>query len=617
MFKFLIVPLSLYSLLSCSSFNFEDEKVVHQKEKLKIEKAELISGIQLVEQNLNVATKEAILKGDSARDYLASDLFLKANDASLNGNTDLSSLLFKYIIKLKPKDIFIRKKYAVELIKSNRIEKAKHELDYLIKHGDSDLKEKAKLLLAGVYAALSKKEESKKLYLEIVNSKSDKKFEACIFLSKAYAKEKKIKKSFNILNKCSRSDKENKASYVYYKGRVEFDREKPKRAIKHLKEALKLDKEHYQSALLLGHIYETTEKEGRAIVLYKKFLNDDPMNYAILNRYVNLLFVNNELEEAVPYLERLIEIDPTNLNLKVRLGVIYTEMNNLAGAKSIFKEVLDSVPESDKVLYYLASLYQHSEENESAIEYYSKISSESPLFYDSNLQVARILNVMALKDNLIGKSEGEKRLFSFVKKDHESSQLSLELKVVLAEYYESSNRPKDAIRVLEKLSQSDDFSKSHKYRLAILYEQTKDYESSDKIMLNMIKKNPENADALNFLGYSMLERGDDIESAYKYIEKAIKLKPHDSTIRDSLGWYYYKKGEYKKAYKEIKAAWQDLRDDLVVTKHLALVYKALKKYDKAKEFYVEALRNVDSVTDREELLKELESIETLRLPASN
>lgn len=132
----------------------------------------------------------------------------------------------------------------------------------------------------------------------------------------------------------------------------------------------------------------------------------------------------------------------------------------------------------------------------------------------------------------------------------------------------------------------------------------------------MLDSNPENADALNFIGYSMLERGGDLEAAYGYIRKAIELKPNDSTIRDSLGWYYYKKGQFEKAYKEIKTAWKDLKDDLVVTKHLALVYKAMKRYDKAKEFYVEALRNVETVTDREELLRELESIETLRYPAS-
>ena len=115
-----LLTLFAFFLIGCSHFykaQSEEAKVTHKKERVKVEKSDLISGIELVEKNLNKATRDAIAKGDKARSYLASDFFLKANDASLNGNTDLSSLLFKYIVKLTPNDIYIRKKYAVELIK--------------------------------------------------------------------------------------------------------------------------------------------------------------------------------------------------------------------------------------------------------------------------------------------------------------------------------------------------------------------------------------------------------------------------------------------------------------------------------------------------------------------
>ncbi len=608
-------------IISLLLLSFGCAHISNQHKKEKISKADFkvnsIGANEIIEKNLDQAVQDARSKGKTAVEYLASDLFLKGNDASLNGDSALSSIVFKYIVKLKPNDIFLRKKYAVELIKNGSLPEAKEQLFFLIDKGDKSLKSKAKLLLAGVYTALKEEKDAIKLYEEIVYSKGEQHFEACIFLSKAYAKNEKNKLAYDVLDKCEKKDKENRPSYRYYRARIMFEQGNPKGAISYLEKALEADKSHFQTVLLLGHIYEQSEKEQKALKLYKKFLEVEADSYPVLTRYVNLLFATGQMAEVVPYLEKLLEIDPDNLNLKVRLGVLYTETNRINDAKSIFKEILAKVPNSsDKILYYLASLYQHTGDHEDAISYYTKISHESPLFFDGNVQIAKILNFLALKDSLIGSDSAEKRLKKFVLKKKEDKALSIELNVVLAGYFESLDRPLDAIKVLEALKDEDKFTKAHQYRLAMLYEQTKNYKMSDAIMLKMIEKNPKNADALNFIGYSMLERGSDIDEAYKYINRAITLKPNDSTIKDSLGWYYYKKGQYKKAYKEIKAAWQELKDDVVVTKHLALVYRAMKKYDKAKEYYVEALKNVESVSEREEVLKELESLENMRLPAS-
>ncbi len=572
---------------------------------------------QTIEQNLKESVRVAKDKGPAAVEFMASDLFLKGNDASLNGDSALSALIFKYIVKLRPENIFLRKKYAVELIKNGNLQDAKNQLFFLIEKGDKELVSKAKLLLAGVYTALKEESDSIKIYEEIVYSGSEQHFEACIFLSKAYAKKEKYNSAFDVLNKCEKKDKENKPSYRYYKARIYFEQGNKKAAQKSLVRALKASESHFQSVLLLGHIYEQDDKEEKALKVYKSFLKNNPENYPVLTRYVNLLFARSEMKTVIPYLEKLVELDPENLNLKVRVGVLYTEANRINEAKSIFEEILTKIPNaSDKVLYYLASLYQHTEDHEDAIKYYGMITAESPLYFDGNLQIAKILNFLALRDTFTGGKKGERRFKSFIAAKEKRGDLNVELNVILAEYFESLDRPNDAIRVLESLKDDKKFTRAHQYRLAILYEQTKNYKMSDAIMLGMLDENPDNADALNFLGYSMLERGSDIEQAYKFINKAISLKPNDSTIKDSLGWYYYKKGEYKKAYREIKEAWQNLQDDVVVTKHLALVYRAMKKYDKAKEYYVEALKNVESVSEREEVLKELESLENLRLPAS-
>ena len=57
------------------------------------------------------------------------------------------------------------------------------------------------------------------------------------------------------------------------------------------------------------------------------------------------------------------------------------------------------------------------------------------------------------------------------------------------------------------------------------------------------------------------------------LKRAVELEPNDSYIRDSLGWYFFKRGDLKRALVEVKKAWQERKKDVVITKHLAIIYQ--------------------------------------------
>lgn len=551
-------------------------------------------------------------EGPEAIKYLSSDLFLKANDASLNGDSTSAVVLLKIIVSMNQEDLYLRKRLAVELIKANFLEESKQELEYLIKKGDDDLSVKAKLLLAGVFSALKNGDKAIELYRDIIAKKGGEMPDACAFLAKAYSANEKYKRAFSTLDYCAIKSPKNKTYFTYYKARIEFERDHHKEAIALLKESIKLDSENFQSVMLLGHLYEMGSQRKNAISLYEKFIEANPSNFSILAKLVDLLFSEGAYEKVIPHLEKLIAVDTDNLNLKVRLGVLYTEIGKVDEAKDIFSEILAKVPDSDKVLYYLASLYQHTSESEKAIEYFSKIKDDSALYHDSNIQIAQILNAFALNERKI-----ENKLFEFVSSaSKKSSELNVELNIILAGYFETNKNYHEAISVLEKVKDLTEFNDGHEYYLAAMYERVKDFSKAEKLVRSMLNKNPENAHALNFMGYSILERGGDMQKAFEYISKAVSLRPQDGYIRDSLSWYYYKTGKYDLAYAEAKKAFSLVSDDVVITKHLALIYQAMSNYDKAKEFYVEALKNCKQQSERDDVIKSLESLEASRLPAS-
>jgi tetratricopeptide (TPR) repeat protein len=140
------------------------------------------------------------------------------------------------------------------------------------------------------------------------------------------------------------------------------------------------------------------------------------------------------------------------------------------------------------------------------------------------------------------------------------------------------------------------------FQLGALYDKLGDFEKMMAQMKEVLRLDPNNADALNYLGYSFADRGIQLEEALKLIQKAMTLKPNMGYITDSLGWVYFKLGDYEKARGELEKANQLTPDDPVITEHLADSYYQLRRIEKAIELYQKAL-TLEPKPDQLERLK--------------
>jgi len=553
-------------------------------------------------------------KGEEAVKFLSGDLFFKAADASMRGEADLAAILYEQILVMNPTDFYLKKKLAVEYVKLNKLTEAKTLLESL-EHHLKGSEEGVSLTLAGIYSVLGEVKKARTVYRSILK-KHPTSEEPCIFLAKSYALEKKYKKSYSLLRKCDKRNK-GRGIYFYYAGKIALEQGKKKSATRFFEKSLDQDPSYYQSAMALGYLLEEAQLIKGAIVNYKMFLEKNPNSFPVLSRLVHIYFTQGNHEEVFPYAIKLSSLDPDDLNLKVKLGILYTERKLYDQAKGVFKEILVAIPDSDKVLYYLGSLYSETKNYEQAMNYFGKVEAESSLYTDSNLQIAQILYGLASNEKN-EQGEWHHKFFAFAKKAGKiSPSLKVELQGVLAGYYENLDQVENAISALEEASGLEGFGDDHKFYLASLFEKIKNYKKSEAIIEEIIKNDPDNAHALNFLGYSLLERGIDLARSYQLISKAVGLRPDDGYIRDSLGWYYFKTGEIEKAFTEIKKAWELVKTDATITKHLATIYRNLKEFDHSHKFYMEALGLCKGKTEKEEILKEMKTLEGLkRLPAS-
>ena len=163
--------------------------------------------------------------------------------------------------------------------------------------------------------------------------------------------------------------------------------------------------------------------------------------------------------------------------------------------------------------------------------------------------------------------EAEKVLFPIVQKYPTVEHYNL-----FASFFAQDKEYKQAIDILNKALNKFTDSQSVLYHLGVIYDQSGDTKNAISVMQQLLKINPKNADALNYLGYTYADKGIKLDAAETMIKEALKIKPDDGYITDSLGWVYYKKGLLKKAIVTLKKAVKLSKEDPQILEHLGDAY---------------------------------------------
>jgi len=119
------------------------------------------------------------------------------------------------------------------------------------------------------------------------------------------------------------------------------------------------------------------------------------------------------------------------------------------------------------------------------------------------------------------------------------------------------------------------------YFRAICYEREEQWENAVADFKQVLEIDSEDADTLNYLGYTWVDRGENLTEAFKMIETAVELQPESGAIVDSLGWAHYKLGRYTEARKNLEKAAELTPNSATIIDHLGDVYWKLGRYREA------------------------------------
>jgi tetratricopeptide (TPR) repeat protein len=145
------------------------------------------------------------------------------------------------------------------------------------------------------------------------------------------------------------------------------------------------------------------------------------------------------------------------------------------------------------------------------------------------------------------------------------------------------------------------------FRLGVVYDKMGRRHNSIDAMKTVVRLRPDNADALNYLGYTYADMGINLDEAESLIQNALKIKPQDGYITDSLGWVYYKRGQYRQALEYLMKAVDLVPDDPVILEHIGDVHRKMNNAAEALDYYRRSIdkssKNRNAIEDKIRSLK--------------
>lgn len=194
----------------------------------------------------------------------------------------------------------------------------------------------------------------------------------------------------------------------------------------------------------------------------------------------------------------------------------------------------------------------------------------------------------------------------------QSNPDNIEIYVNLSQVYLQDKRYADAEKVLRKAEDKTTDKQNAerlKIQLASVYEKQKDFDRAEAIFKEILKTNPQNAVALNYIGYMLADRGVRLDEAVRYVKEALTIDPQNGAYLDSLGWAFFKLNDLANAEKYLLAANELVKNDPTIVEHLGDLYFKNGNLMKAEEFWK---RSVGIGTEQEDVQKVRRKLELLQ-----
>lgn len=300
-------------------------------------------------------------------------------------------------------------------------------------------------------------------------------------------------------------------------------------------------------------------------------------DYEMRLRYARLLVNLGRMDQAFQEFNQLLEVRPDDDDVKYATALLALEAKRTDLARTLLLELINSGDHVNEAYYQLGRVSELDGDTKGALRWYGEVEGE--LRSDAQLRSV----VMLARDGEIELARS--RLAALRNGDGE---MAIRSYMVEAQILLQAGRDDDAWQVYERAVQAFPGQPDLLYARALTAVKLGRIEQAEEDLRAILRDDPDNAQAKNALGYTLVDSTDRIEEGFALIKEAYEAMPDDPAVIDSMGWAKYRLGELDEALIYLREA-HGLSSEAEIAYHLALVLIEAGREEEAGEVVLDAL----------------------------
>jgi tetratricopeptide (TPR) repeat protein len=347
-----------------------------------------------------------------------------------------------------------------------------------------------------------------------------------------------------------------------------------------LEQALALRENYTSAALSKARVLHKLNRPEESLVWLDDLHDSLPKHKGIGVLRARILIDLKRFSEARAAFQYLAQVFPYDYSIQLSLGLLHMELDEDDQAIAVLSPLTLDNNMANEAYFYLARIAEKQKDSIRAIRNYRAVQ-EGRQFLPAQLKAAQLLiqqeDIYAARDYLTH------RRSEFPDFNIELVQLEVELLI-------NNEQIEEAYQLVDTaLIESPDNTKLL-YSRGLLAEKLGNIGQLETDLRHIIRLSPNNAEAINALGYTLANKTNRLDEALSLIKQAMELAPGNPAIIDSLGWAYYRQGNLDQAVELLQQAFNTFPDHEVAA-HLGEVLWKLKRNNEAKSVWQKGLKH--------------------------
>jgi tetratricopeptide (TPR) repeat protein len=530
---------------------------------------------------------------------------------SLDGESVRAIEEFKLVTIYDANSVTVRLRLAGEYLKQGLLTEAVEQAEIALKLDAVNIE--TRLFLGGLYSALKMYRQAQEQYLSVLKVEPNH-TDVPFYLGALYAEQGQYIdaiKHFELIAETKSHHKRHLA--YYYIGKIHStqwaessdNKTSPNpnskeffAAEKSYSQCLQVLPSFEEGALALFDLYNAAKTPVKGLRVLESYQRQFGPKKSVAYQLSQYYLDKEDYEKAYKHLSDLESFEPTNMNVKMKMALILIEQKKYDESIVKLEEILTVTPNSDKIRFYLAAVYEEIGRLDLAITNFTKIEPTSTYFTDATVHAAYLhrknKNVDAaleIMDKAIRVRDDVPQFYSFY-----------------ASVLDEKKEYKRGVTLLEKALQKFSDNTQLRFYLGSMYDRVGQPEKTIVEMRRVLAIDGEHVQALNYLAFTYAELNQNLDEAEQLANKALQLQPGDPYILDTVGWVMFKQGRAEESIQYLEAAHKIKPDESIVAEHLGDAYYVFEMIERAKGMYQKAVATENDENKRAKIQSKLNAL---------